>query len=113
MICTNISASSLHTSTMSDLFKSSSSAQPQDMLARKEAVMNSVRSELALANAQELINKTNEKCYLKCVTKPGTSLSSSEQTCLERCLGRYMDAFNICSRTYIARVSREREDAQV
>jgi len=67
------------------------------MAARKEAMMNSVRSELALANAQELMNvcereimgtcvltgcylqKTNEKCFLKCIAKPGASLSSSEQ----------------------------------
>ena len=59
--------------------------------------MNSVRQELALANAQELMNvryhppsplydstcsviqKANDRCFLKCVTKPGTSLSSSEE----------------------------------
>ena len=73
--------------------------------------MSSVRNELALANAQELINvrgipspcimpsqliaycgarstspptlfltqKTNDKCYAKCITKPSTSLSSSEE----------------------------------
>jgi Tim10/DDP family zinc finger len=88
-----------------------------DHNARKEAVMASVRNELALANAQELINvclslhvsppnpnnaiipravsrvlgwltlprqKTNEKCYAKCVTKPSTSLSSSEEVRLRR-----------------------------
>lgn len=67
------------------------------MTAKKEAVMNGVRSEIALASAQELINvwslllspalaliivfvqKTNEKCFAKCVTKPGTSLSGSEE----------------------------------
>jgi len=79
-----------------------------DMAARKEAVMNSVRSEIALANAQELMNKTNEKCFLKCVTKPSTSLSSAEQTCLNRCLDRYMEAFNIVSKAYISRISKER-----
>ncbi|KAF4571386.1 protein translocase subunit [Pleurotus pulmonarius] len=95
---------------MSDLFKSSS--PPADMASRKEALMDSVRSEVALANAQELINKTNEKCYLKCVPKPGTSLSSSEQTCLSRCLDRYMEAFNICSRAYIGRINKERSGSQ-
>jgi import inner membrane translocase subunit TIM13 len=38
------------------------------MTAKKEAVMNGVRSEIALASAQELINKTNEKCFAKCIT---------------------------------------------
>ncbi|EGN98999.1 hypothetical protein SERLA73DRAFT_181779 [Serpula lacrymans var. lacrymans S7.3] len=95
---------------MSDFFKTSvpSSTSP-DLAARKEAVMNSVRSEIALANAQELMNKTNEKCFAKCVTKPSSSLSSTEETCLTRCLQRYMEAFNIVSKTYTARISKERE----
>ena len=62
------------------------------MVSRKEQVMQSVRSELALANAQELMNSANKACFQKCITKPGGSLSSSEETCLDRCLGRYMDA---------------------
>jgi len=74
--------------------------------------MKSVRSEIALANAQELMNKTNEKCFAKCVTKPSTSLSGSEETCLARCLDRYMEAFNIVSKSYIARISKERLDHQ-
>ncbi|KAF8905001.1 Tim10/DDP family zinc finger-domain-containing protein [Gymnopilus junonius] len=82
------------------------------MAARKEAVMNNVRQELALANAQELMNKASERCFAKCVTKPGDSLSSSEQTCLSRCLDRYMEAFDIVSRTYTARVSKERHEGQ-
>ncbi|KAF9818805.1 hypothetical protein IEO21_02585 [Rhodonia placenta] len=78
------------------------------MAARKDAVIKSIRSEMALANAQELMNKTNEKCFAKCVTKPSTSLSGSEETCLARCLDRYMEAFNIVSRSYISRISKER-----
>lgn len=75
--------------------------------------MSSVRNELALANAQELINKTNDKCFAKCVTKPSTSLSGSEETCLSRCFDRYMDAFNIVSRAYTARLSKERLEGQL
>ncbi|KAI0259853.1 Tim10/DDP family zinc finger protein [Gloeopeniophorella convolvens] len=74
--------------------------------------MASIRNELALANAQELINKTNDKCFLKCVTKPSTALSSSEETCLSRCFDRYMEAFNIVSRTYATRLARERLEGQ-
>ncbi|KAI0310790.1 Tim10/DDP family zinc finger-domain-containing protein [Amylostereum chailletii] len=99
---------------MSSFFGGSSPASPNpDAESRKQAVMASVRNELALANAQELINKTNEKCYLKCVTKPSDSLSSSEETCLSRCLDRYMEAFNIVSRTYTTRLAKERlQDGQ-
>ncbi|TDL25457.1 hypothetical protein BD410DRAFT_784446 [Rickenella mellea] len=93
---------------MSDFLKNPlSSGSSADATARKEALMNQVRSELALTNAQELINKMNEKCFLKCVTKPSTSLSSSEETCLTRCMERYMQAFDIISKSYTARLSRE------
>ncbi|KAH8981602.1 Tim10/DDP family zinc finger-domain-containing protein [Lactarius hatsudake] len=103
---------------MSSIFGGSGSsstdaAPPKDLNARKEAVMASVRNELALANAQELINKTNDKCFAKCVTKPSTSLSSSEETCLSRCFDRYMEAFNIISHTYAARLTKERLEGQV
>ncbi|KAK7454542.1 protein translocase subunit [Stygiomarasmius scandens] len=92
---------------MSDFFKSAVSS-PTDNNARKEAIMTQVRNELAQANAQQLINNMNERCFKACVTKPGTSLSSSEQTCLARCLDRFMEAFNIVSRTYTARITKER-----
>ncbi|KAG6336370.1 hypothetical protein ID866_2727 [Astraeus odoratus] len=94
---------------MPDFFKSSSRAQdtPQDTNVRKEAVMNSIRSELALLNVQDLINKATDKCFAKCVLKPGTSLTSSDEACLSRCLDRYMEAFTVVSRTYTSRISRE------
>ncbi|KDQ53114.1 hypothetical protein JAAARDRAFT_39488 [Jaapia argillacea MUCL 33604] len=100
---------------MSDFMKSpfgSSAAAPSpDMQARKEAMMRNLRNEMALHSAQELINKTNEKCFLKCVTKPSTSLSGSEETCLSRCLERYLEAFDLISRTYVSRIQRERLDS--
>jgi mitochondrial import inner membrane translocase subunit TIM13 len=46
---------------------------------RKEAVMAQVRAEVQAANAKELLESLTDKCYMKCVTKPGTSLSSSEE----------------------------------
>ncbi|KAJ7903719.1 Tim10/DDP family zinc finger-domain-containing protein [Mycena olivaceomarginata] len=94
---------------MTDFLKSSA---PTDMNAKKEAVMNAVRNEIALTNAQQLMNSANERCYKACITKPGTSLSSGEQTCLSRCLDRYMEAFNIVRRTYVARLGRERMEDQ-
>ncbi|KAI8374630.1 Tim10/DDP family zinc finger-domain-containing protein [Radiomyces spectabilis] len=74
---------------------------------KKQEVMDQVRSELALANAQELINKINEKCYLKCVPKPGARLESGEQQCLSKCMDRYMEAWNVISRSYVSRLQRE------
>jgi len=93
---------------MSFLGSALGSSAPVDMAQRKEQIIQQVRGEMALANAQELMNTTNEKCYLKCVTKVGPALSNSEQTCLSRCLERYMEAFSIVSRSYTSRLSRER-----
>jgi mitochondrial import inner membrane translocase subunit TIM13 len=58
--------------------------------------------------AQNLIQTSTEKCYAKCVPSPGGSLSSKEETCLERCMERYFEAFNIVSQTYVRRVASER-----
>ncbi|CDS13258.1 Putative Mitochondrial protein-transportingATPase [Lichtheimia ramosa] len=83
-----------------------------DSGSKKQEVMDKVRSELALANAQELINKINEKCYEKCVPKPGSSLSSGEQACLSKCMDRYMEAWNVVSRAYVSRIQRESANQQ-
>lgn len=67
-----------------------------DVEQRKQAVMNSIRQELAMSSVQELITvrahfarysfvlnhraqKINEKCFKQCITKPSTSLSGSEE----------------------------------
>ncbi|KAL0078552.1 Tim10/DDP family zinc finger-domain-containing protein [Phycomyces blakesleeanus] len=84
--------------------------QGGDSSSKKQEVMDQVRSELALANAQELINKINEKCYLKCVPKPGARLESSEQACLSKCMDRYMEAWNVVSRSYVSRLQRESQN---
>ncbi|WFD32245.1 protein translocase subunit [Malassezia sp. CBS 17886] len=75
---------------------------------QKDAIKQRVGTEIAMANAQQLISKATEKCYSKCVSWPGQSLSGKEQTCVERCLERYFEAFNIVSSTYVRRVSAER-----
>ncbi|KAI5477693.1 mitochondrial import inner membrane translocase subunit tim13 [Pseudohyphozyma bogoriensis] len=112
-------------------FLSRGTSQPQvSQEERKQQVMNEVRQQLgksplvlalsesiahhfshrtALANAQELINKMNEKCFEKCITKPGPSLSSSDEACITKCTERFLEAFNIVSKSYVTRVSKERE----
>ncbi|KAH7873312.1 Tim10/DDP family zinc finger-domain-containing protein [Lentinula edodes] len=97
---------------MSDFFKNPLSSSSTDSAARKQAIMDQVRNELAQANAQQLMNNMNERCFKACVTKPGDSLSSSEQTCLTRCLDRFMDTFNIVSKTYISRIAKERSESE-
>ncbi len=49
----------------------------------------------------------NEKCFERCVPKPGASLSSGEQTCLTQCMEKYMAAWNEVNATYIRRIQQE------
>jgi len=73
----------------------------------KAAVMNQVRQEAALQNAKQLIEKLNEHCFEKCVPRPGSSLSSGEQTCFTQCMEKYMAAWNTVSKQYISRIQQE------
>lgn len=76
--------------------------------AQKEELMDQVKQQIAVANAQELLQKMTEKCFKKCISKPGTSLDNSEQKCISMCMDRYMDSWNIVSRSYGSRIARER-----
>ena len=42
-----------------------------------------------------------DKCFKACVTSPSSSLSSSERTCLERCVDRYVEATQVVSQSAI------------
>ncbi|RDX43984.1 hypothetical protein K466DRAFT_646284 [Polyporus arcularius HHB13444] len=87
-------------------------SSPAETAARVENLKNSIRNEVALQNAQELMSKLTEKCYVKCVPKPGSDLSSSEQKCLAQCMDRYLEAFDMINRTYVARLKKERIESQ-
>ncbi|KAH7431533.1 hypothetical protein KP509_08G054000 [Ceratopteris richardii] len=88
-----------------DPFSSSSGAnvsQPSP-----EAVIEQVQRHLAEAYAEELFNTVRDKCFMKCVTKPSSSLSGSESSCISRCVDRYMEATGIISRAVFNSIPRE------
>ncbi|CAB0012366.1 unnamed protein product [Nesidiocoris tenuis] len=76
--------------------------------AQRDELMETVKQQIAVANAQELLTKMTEKCFKKCVSKPGASLDSSEQKCVSMCMDRYMDSWNLVSKAYGERIQRER-----
>jgi import inner membrane translocase subunit TIM13 len=45
----------------------------------RAALMSNLKEQLAMANAQEILQQVTEKCFKLCVQKPSSSLSSSEQ----------------------------------
>ncbi|CAF1010872.1 unnamed protein product, partial [Didymodactylos carnosus] len=75
--------------------------------AQRQQIMSTVQQQLAIQNAQELLQKLSDKCFKMCISKPGGSLSNPEQKCISLCMDRYMDAWNIVSRTYAERIKRE------
>ncbi|KAG5519914.1 hypothetical protein PMAC_000191 [Pneumocystis sp. 'macacae'] len=76
---------------------------------KKQALMQAIKKELAVANAAELIGKLNKTCYNRCILKPGDRFENTEHTCVSKCIARYMDAWNIVSRAYIVRIQKERQ----
>jgi len=73
----------------------------------KGQIMERLQTELAVASAQELLQRMTDKCFKKCVTKPGTSLDSSDQKCVAMCMDRYIDAVNLVTRAYTQRLQQE------
>jgi import inner membrane translocase subunit TIM13 len=55
---------------------------------QKDQLMDQVKQQIALANAQELLTKMTQKCFSKCVYKPGSELDSGEQKCIAMCMDR-------------------------
>ncbi|KAI9297934.1 hypothetical protein K502DRAFT_54435 [Neoconidiobolus thromboides FSU 785] len=74
---------------------------------KKQQIMDQLKGEFAMANVQELITKLNDKCFKMCIPVPGTSFSSAEQTCVNKCTERYMEAWNLISSVYLERVQKE------
>ncbi|KAK9247617.1 Tim10/DDP family zinc finger-domain-containing protein [Lipomyces tetrasporus] len=73
----------------------------------KENLQAQILQEIALTNATELISKISNNCYEKCILTPGSSLSAVDTACLDQCSEKYIQAWNIISRRYLARVQSE------
>lgn len=54
------------------------------------------------------VQTMTEKCFKKCVSKPGTVLEAGEQKCAAMCMDRFMDSWNLVSRAFGTRIQRER-----
>ncbi|EGS20541.1 uncharacterized protein CTHT_0023740 [Thermochaetoides thermophila DSM 1495] len=78
-----------------------------DSEAVKKEIIRQALQATNTTNARILIENINEKCFERCVPKPGSSLSSSEQTCLTQCMEKYMQAWNQVNATYIRRIQQE------
>ncbi|XP_065908505.1 mitochondrial import inner membrane translocase subunit Tim13-like [Dysidea avara] len=86
---------------------SSSMSSSGDSRKSKSQLMEEVRSQVAIATAQELIQKVTHKCFIKCVHSPGSDFDSREKKCLQNCVDRYLESWNLVSRTYSSRLQKD------
>jgi import inner membrane translocase subunit TIM13 len=71
---------------------------PQD----ESKLMEEVQQQMKVQFVQEFYQTVRDKCFKACITTPGTSLSSSDQKCLSRCMDRYQDATNIITKAVLS-----------
>lgn len=64
-----------------------------------DEVMGRVRRELQEQQMEELVNSLTDKCFAKCVKKPGTSLSTAEQHCIAKAMDRYLEVMTVVFKT--------------
>lgn len=72
-----------------------------DATASNQEIMEKVKAEMAVAQVQELMQKTVKHCFKTCVGRSGSSLSSSEQRCISNCVDRYFDSMAVVSEAYL------------
>ncbi|KAG7669247.1 hypothetical protein Ndes2526B_g05541 [Nannochloris sp. 'desiccata'] len=58
-------------------------------------VMQQIQQEMNVAFVQEFYQTVRDKCFKMCITKPSSSLTSSDQQCLAKCADRYGDSLKI------------------
>ncbi|KAK1408984.1 hypothetical protein QVD17_41195 [Tagetes erecta] len=81
-----------------DAFSSSSSSSSSSQMSTED-FMDQLKVQLAQAYAEEFMETVRGKCFDKCITKPGSSLSGGEGSCISRCVDRYVEATGIISKS--------------
>ena len=71
-----------------------------------EQVAQVLRTQMAIKSMKEIVESMSEKCFVKCVPKPGKALSNSEKTCMTNCSNNYMEAHTLVSKALLAESQR-------
>ena len=51
--------------------------------------------------------KITDKCFVRCVTRPGAKLDDAEKLCTAKCMDRYLDAMTLVSQAWAARAKQQ------
>lgn len=63
------------------------------------------------AQIQQQIRKFNSICFDRCIDKPGSKLESKQETCLENCVGRYLDSNGFIANRFAKRAAKVPTDS--
>ncbi|EJW87113.1 hypothetical protein WUBG_01976 [Wuchereria bancrofti] len=74
---------------------------------QQKTLISGVKQQAAILNAQNMVTDLSERCLTKCITSPGSTLSNTERQCLQRCMDRFMETYNLVSQTLQKRVQEE------
>jgi len=55
----------------------------------------------------DFIQKVNRNCFERCIPKPGSSLSSKENSCVTACAEKYLKAFNVVGQEVVKHMQAE------
>ncbi|XP_022773650.1 mitochondrial import inner membrane translocase subunit Tim13-like [Durio zibethinus] len=78
-----------------------STGSSETQISTKE-FMEQMNFQLAQAYVEKFLQTVRDKCFDKCITKPGSSVSGTESSCISRCMDRYFEATRIVSRAFNA-----------
>jgi len=57
--------------------------------AEADRALNQMRQQVTVQALTKMINTMTEKCFEKCIVKPGSQLTDREKRCLESCATNY------------------------
>ncbi len=72
---------------------------PNELMARIQEQNNAQMGE-------QFREQVTGKCFKVCVTSPGKALTTREQTCIDRCLDRFVEAMNLVTEALANRSTR-------
>jgi mitochondrial import inner membrane translocase subunit TIM13 len=84
-----------------------STSFPTSSSSTLQKIQSAITEQANVANAKQLISNVNTNCFEKCIPSPSGALSGGESKCLTMCMEKFIDAWNVASRTYTGRLQRE------
>ncbi|KAH8376063.1 hypothetical protein KR009_002635, partial [Drosophila setifemur] len=73
----------------------------------EQQLKEQVQQQSVMSSVQNMLSKVSGNCFRKCVDYPKGSLLGSEQRCLNLCMDRYLDSYNLVAKTFFRRLERE------